>query len=112
VPVIFYIMSTEIENLVAQVKQATNYQNNKLMLRERIQTDLHMTYENGLFKITPELLAFVATWPAEWVYLEDTYQNPIEIEKQVFLVKAQQHYQKVMNEWQIQHDELKRIRKV
>lgn len=105
-------MTTEIENLVAQVKQATTYNTNKLILRERIQTDLHMAFGNGLFKITPELLAFVATWPTEWLYLEDTYQNPIEVEKQVFLVKARQHYQKVMNEWHDQHEELKRIRKV
>lgn len=105
-------MNTQIENLVAQVKQATDYNTNKLILREKIQTDLHMPFNNGLFKITPELLAFVATWPAPWLYIEDTYQNPIEVEKQIFLVQAQQHYQKVMNEWHQQHAELKRIRKV
>lgn len=105
-------MTTDIENLVAQVRQATDYQANKRMLRERIQTDLHMPFNNGLFKITPELLAFVSTWPLEIIYLEDTYQNPIEIDKQVFLIKAQQHYHMVMNEWHQQHDELKRIRKI
>lgn len=105
-------MNTEIDQLVAQVKQATTYNTNKLLLREKIQADLHMPYNNGLFKITPELLAFVTTWPTDWLYLEDTYQNPIEIEKQIFLVKAQQHYQKVMNEWHDQHEELKRIRKI
>jgi len=44
--------------------------------------------------------------------LEDTYQSPIEIDRTVFLVQAQQHYQKVMNRWHQAHDELKRIRKV
>lgn len=105
-------MTTVIENLVAQVKQATTYQTNKHILREKIQTDLHFPFNGGLFKVTPELLAFVATWPTEWMYIEDVYQNPIEVEKQVFLVRAQQHYQQVMNEWHTQHEELKRIRKV
>lgn len=82
------------------------------MLRERIQTDLHFAHNGGLFKVTPELLAFVATWPVEELYLEDVYQNPIEIDKQVFLITAQQHYQKVMNYWHQQHAELKTIRKV
>lgn len=101
-----------ISNIAAQVKLATDYQTNKIILKEKIQTDLHMVYENGLFKITPELLAFVATWPTDYLYLEDTYQNPIEIDRQVFLVKARQHYQQVMEIWHQQHEELKRIRKV
>lgn len=101
-----------IEEIVNQVKLATDYQTNKRILREKVLTDLHMPYNNGMFKITPELLAFAATWPSETFYLEDVYQNPIEIDKQIFLVKAQQHYQAAMNEWHQQHEELKRIRKV
>jgi hypothetical protein len=105
-------MNTELENLVARVKQATDYQSNKRLLREKTQTDLHLPYNNGLFKISPELLAFVSTWPLDSLYIEDVYQNPIEIDRQVFLVTAQQHYQKVMNTWHQQHDELKKIRKI
>jgi hypothetical protein len=103
-------MSTE--QLLSQIRQATSYQQNKQILREKIQTDLHFAHNGGLFKITPELLAFVATWPIDELYLEDTYQNPVEIDRQVFLVQAQQHYQKVMNRWHNEHAELKRIRKV
>lgn len=105
-------MTTEIEQLVSQVKQATDYQINKRNLRERIQTDLHFTHNNGLFKATPELIAFVSTWNADKMYLEDVYENPIEIDTKSFLDTARQHYQKVMNIWHQQHDELKRIRKV
>ena len=105
-------MTTEIENLLTTVKQATDYQVNKRLLREKMQTELHFAHAGGLFKLTPELLAFVASWPTEWLYIEDTYQNPIEIEKQVFLVKAQQQYQLAMDNWHTQHEELKRIRKI
>jgi hypothetical protein len=104
-------MTTQIENLVAEVRQATDFQINKRLLREKAQTDLHFPFNGGLFKVTPELLAFVTTWPTNWMYLEDTYQNPVEIEKQIFLAKAQQHYQQVMNNWHDQYAELKRIRK-
>jgi hypothetical protein len=103
---------SDIENLVTEIKQATDYQINKRILREKIQTDLHFAYNSGLFKITPELLAFVQSWPVDELYLEDAYQNPIEIDKQVFLVTAQQHYQKVMNRWHQEHNELKKLRKI
>jgi hypothetical protein len=102
----------ELDDLVAEIKQATDYQANKRTLREKIQTDLHMTHNGGLFKITPELLAFVKTWSIDELYLEDVYENPIKIDRQVFLVTAQQHYQTVMNEWHQQHEYLKKQRRI
>jgi hypothetical protein len=103
---------TELAQLTTEIRRATDYQINKRILREKIQTDLHFAHNGGLFKVTPELLAFVQTWPVDELYLEDTYQNPIQIDKSVFLVTAQQHYQRVMNTWHQQHAELRRIRKV
>lgn len=101
-----------IHQTVDQITKSIEYQTSKTILREKIQTDLHFTHNGGLFKVTPDLIAFVATWPIDELYLEDTYQNPIRIDKQVFLVIAQQHFHKVMNTWYQQHDELKQIRKV
>jgi len=101
-----------IESLVSEVRQATDFQINKKILREKIQTDLHLAHAGGLFKITPELIAFVKTWPIDELYIEDAYQNPIAVDRQVFLVTAQQHYQQVMNRWHNEYEQLKKIRKV
>jgi hypothetical protein len=101
-----------VDLLVNQIRQATDFQKNKLILREKIQTDLHLAHAGGLFKITPELIAFVKTWPVDELYLEDTYNNPIKIDRQTFLVQAQQHYQLVMNQWHNEYQELKKIRKI
>ena len=49
-----------IDQIVEQVRQATDFQTNKRILREKIQQDLHFAENGGLFKVTPELLAFVA----------------------------------------------------
>ena len=103
---------TELDKLTTEIRRTTDYQVNKRILREKIQTDLHFAHNGGLFKVTTDLLAFVATWPIETLYIEDTYQNPIEIDRQIFLVTAQQHYHKVMNTWHQQHAELRKIRKV
>lgn len=103
----------ELENLTAEIKRATDYQINRRILREKIQTDLHFTFNGGLFKATQELLAFVATWPVDHIFLEDTYGNPIEItDTKLFLVRAQQHYQQVMNTWHQEHAELRKLRKI
>ena len=105
-------MTTEINKLVAQIKQETDYQTNKRILKEKVQTNLHVPYNNGLFKVTPTLIAFLATWTSDTLYLEDTYENPIEIQRREFLELCTQHYQQAMNTWHIQHEEIKRARKV
>jgi len=103
---------TDTNKLVNEIRLATDFQINKKILREKIQTDLHMTHNGGLFRITPELIAFVKTWPVDELYLEDSYQNPVQIDRQVFLVTAQQHYQTVMNQWHQEYEKLKKIRKI
>ena len=103
---------SDLEKLTQEIRLATNYQINKRILREKIQTDLHVPYNGGLFKVTPELIGFLNAWSSDELFLEDTYQNPIKIIRQEFLTKCQQHYQLIMNEWHIQHEEIRRARKV
>ena len=103
---------TEIDQLVTQIKQATDYQINKQILYEKIQTDLHFPYNGGLFKATQELIGFLNAWDSDELFLEDTYNNPIKVDRKEFLDLCKQHYQMVMNTWHIQHEEIKRARKV
>ena len=98
----------DINSLLQEIKQSTDFQINKKTLREKIQTDLHMTHNGGMFKITPELIAFVQTWPVDELYLEDVYENPVSIDRQVFLVTAQQHYQQVINRLHNEYEKLKK----
>ena len=103
---------SELEKLTEQIRIATDYQINKRILREKIQTDLHVPYNGGLFKVSPELIAFLNSWDCDELFLEDTYQNPIKINRLEFLTKCRQHYQIVMNTWHCQHEEIRRARKV
>jgi hypothetical protein len=115
-------MST-VDQLVGQIKQSTDYHSNREILREKVLTDLHFTYNGGMFVATKELIAFVYAWQGTeefwpWghddpIFIEDTYHNPIRIDnKKEFYQRACEHYQTVMNIWHQQHAELKKIRKV
>ena len=103
---------TNINQLVEQVRLATDYQTNKEILREKILTDLHVTHNGGLFQVTQELISFLTVMNKDVLYLEDTYHNPIEVDRLGLLILAREHYQKVMNRWHHEHNELKRIRKI
>ena len=103
---------SDIEKLVSQVKQATDYQINRRILREKIQTELHLTYNGGMFLVTTDLMSFLATWPDPTLYLEDIYENPIAVNRDEMLAQCRQRYQAVMNSWHQRHAELRQIRKV
>jgi len=103
---------SDLENITNQIRLATDYQINKRILREKIQTDLHVPYNGGLFKVSPELIAFLATWDGDELFLEDTYQNPIKINRKELLDKCREHYQMIMNTWHVQHEDIRRARKV
>ena len=103
---------SDLEKITEQIRLATDYQINKRILREKILTDLHVPYNGGLFKVTPELIAFLHSWTSGELFLEDTYQNPIKINREEFLTLCKQQYQLVMNSWHIQHEEIRRARKV
>ena len=101
-----------IDSLVEQVRLSTDYQINKQILREKILTDLHVAHNGGLFFVTPDLIGFLTTWTDDTVYLEDTYHNPVEVDRIELLTLCKVHYQNVMNRWHQEHNELKRIRKI
>jgi hypothetical protein len=105
-------MTSTVEQLVEQIRVATDYQKNKHALKEKILTDLHLVHAGGLFLISPAILAFVTTWPDNTLFLEDVYSNPIKINRDEFLTAAREHYQSIMNLWHIEHDKLKQIRKI
>lgn len=94
------------DELVTHAKSRFAHSAAKKILKEKYQAKLLCSYNGGLFKITPELLAFVATWPNDILYLLDSYENPIELDRQTFLTLAQQHYQEQMNAWHTEHSEL------
>jgi len=103
---------TTVNELVAEIRQATDYQLNKTILKEKIQTDLHVTHNGGLFKATPELISFLSVWDQDTLYLEDEYQNPVMINRTELLAECKQHFQQIMNTWHQQHAELRKLRKV
>jgi hypothetical protein len=82
-------------------------------LRERIQSGLLFTYNNGMFKATTELISFVSVWTSSRpLFLEDIHNNPIHIvDKEFFLQKCCDCYQEQMNAWHIEFEQSKKIRK-
>ena len=100
------------EQILNQIKEATDFQINKKILKERIDSELLIVYKNGLFQCSIELISFLSIWEQDEIYLEDSYNNPILVNRHELLKLCKQHYQSVMNEWHVQYCKLQSIRKI
>lgn len=101
-----------LQSLTDRVRQATDFQRNKKRLREQIQADLMLAHGDGLFQITMELMAFLSTYDQDRLFLEDHYGNPVECDRLAMLEACREQYQKVMNRWHAQHEQLQQQRKI
>ena len=100
----------DTDALIAHARTRFDHVTARRVLKEKYQARLLFAHNGGMFRVTPELLAFVKTWPVDTIYLEDLYENPIEVDRQVFLVTAQQHWQMQMNAWHNEFEELNKKR--
>ena len=100
----------DTDALVAHARARFDHVAARRVLKEKYEAKLLFAYNGGMFRATPELLAFVQSWPINELYLQDLYGNPVEVDKQVFLVKLQQHYHEQMNAWHNEHAELQKKR--
>lgn len=101
-----------IQNLVDQIRQSTDYQKNRQLLREQMHNDLLFAHNSGLFKATPELIAFLSAWDTDTIYIEDQYGNPIECNRLALLDLCKEKNQRVMNRWHVLHEQLQTVRKI
>jgi hypothetical protein len=102
----------KVKIIVDQVKQATDFQINRKILKEKINADLHLAHSSGLIRITPELISFLSCLEEDEVYITDIYENPILIPRVEVLEQCKTQYLSAMKEWTEQHAQLRRIRKL
>lgn len=100
----------DTKDLLTEIKARFNHNSAKDYLKDKYQSKLIFADQNGLWKATPELLAFLRTSKDEVVVLIDTYENPVEANRERLLEKAEQVYLTVMSQWAKEWKELERKR--
>ena len=99
------------DKLASRIKERFDHVASKQSLNERVQKMLTISYNGGMFKITPELFATLATFhDSETLVLPDAFGNPILVDTQELLYKSKLKYKEVTNEWLAEYDALKQVR--
>lgn len=80
-------------------------------MRERTETQLHIAFNGGLFKASPELILFLnMDWSDSEIIVRDSYDNPVKVDRIALVEKLKSAYQFAMNQWHIEYEELTKIR--
>lgn len=103
-------MSTE--SLKAIAESRFDHALHRKNLKERIEGQLIVAHNGGLFKATPELIAFLAVYnPADTLCLEDVNGTPVLVDVMNLLFDLKQAYQYAMNTWHTEYHSTATIRK-
>jgi hypothetical protein len=92
-------MSNTLNDLIKQINNSTNKTITNIVLKEKRDIDLQVNYNSGLFKVTAELISFVAISKYDILYLEDVYGKPIEINREEFFNIISKQYNETMKQW-------------
>ena len=83
----------------------------KKNLKERIDSDLYVAHNGGMFKADQGLISFLNAWEEDTIYMVDTYENPIQVQRTTLLEYAKQSYQQKINAYHVEYEQLKQTRR-
>ena len=101
----------DISTLQSHSQLAYDLKLAKNNLRERVMSRMSVSVNGGYFIVTPELISFLNCWEEEKIVLEDSYNNPIEVNRSELLALAKKRYQELMNDWAWEWEQQKKVRK-
>lgn len=80
-------------------------------IKESADALLSVTLNGGLFIATPTLIAFLASWDENNIFVEDFYKHPIEVNRIELLTKLKDAYRQSLKTWHDNFQISNRIRR-
>lgn len=100
----------DVKTLIESNKIRFNLNSQKEQLKEKYQSKLIFADQGGLWKVTPEFLAFLNVSPHSKFVVLDLYDNPVKIDATQLLSKATKIYNETMDAWHQEFEELRNKR--
>ena len=90
----------DTKTILSQAKARFSHNQNKEYLKNKYEAKLLIANQGGLWKITPELITFLASEDTIGIILTDNYGHPVVVRNRLELFTlAQTTYNDVMQAW-------------
>jgi hypothetical protein len=89
----------DTKTLITEAKARFNHNSAKAQLHDKYDGRFIIAEQGGLWKATPELIAFLNAVDDNFVILIDNFNNPVQVNRDQLLSVLKNTYSKVMLEW-------------
>ena len=96
----------DTKTLISEAKARFNHNSAKAQLKDKYDGKFIVAEQGGLWKATPEFIGFLNALNDDTVVLIDTFDNPVEVNREKLLDVLKNLYQKVMFDWHKEWKEL------
>lgn len=96
----------DTKSLIKDAKARFNHNAAKALLKDKYDGKLLVADQGGLWKASPQLLSQLTSSSSATLILVDEYDNPVKVNRNDLLVKANEVYVTVMEEWYEEWQEL------
>ena len=96
----------DTKTLILEAKARFNHNSAKAQLKDKYDGKFIVAEQGGLWKASPELIAFLNAMDDNFVILIDNFDNPVQVNREELLTVVKNTYQKVMLDWYKEWKEL------
>jgi hypothetical protein len=100
----------DTKTLISEAKARFNHNSAKAQLKDKYDGKFIIAEQGGLWKATPELIAFLNALDDNFVILIDNFGNPVHVNRDQLLTIIKDTYHKVMLDWYKEWKEIETIR--
>lgn len=97
----------DTKTIIKEAKARFEHNSAKQLIKEKYQQKLMVANQSGLWKASPELIGYLSINPAATVFLLDSYENPVFVNRIELLDVLHKTYNDTMALW---HKELQELR--
>jgi hypothetical protein len=100
----------DTKTLISEAKARFNHNSAKAQLKDKYDGKFIIAEQGGLWKASPELIAFLNAIDDNFVILIDNFGNPVQVNRDQLLTILKDTYHKVMLDWYKEWKEIETIR--
>jgi len=100
----------DTKTLISEAKARFNHNSAKAQLKDKYDGKFIIAEQGGLWKATPEIIAFLNSIDDNFVILIDNFNNPVQVNREQLLTVLKDTHQKVMLEWHKEWKEIETVR--
>jgi len=93
-------------SLITEAKARFNHNSAKAYLKDKYDSKLIVADQGGLWKADTQIISFLSAMDDNFIVMIDTFNNPVQVNRDNLLVLLKETYNKVMLEWYKEWKEL------